>query len=94
MILGSIHKVYQSLAHAQFGAVIVVFNGYEKSCTLVSNSQGCVHLLDSVCRKAWNMFSARAYVYQYMENGLSHEDFLESFACVEQLLKNYASIQN
>lgn len=70
------------------------FNGYEKSCTLVSNSQGCVHLLDSVCRKAWNMFSARAYVYQYTENGLSQEDFLESFACVEQLLKNYASIQN
>ena len=70
------------------------FNGYEKSCTLVSNSQGCVHLLDSVCRKAWNMFSAGAYVYQYTENGLSHEDFLESFACVEQLLKNYASIHN
>ena len=70
------------------------FNGYEKSCTLVSNSQGCVNLLDSVCRKAWNMFSARAYLYQYTENGLSQEDFLESFACVEQLLKNYASIQN
>ena len=70
------------------------FNCYEKSCTLVSNSQSCVHLLDSVCRKAWNMFSARAYVYQYTENGLSHEDFLECFTCVEQLLKNYASIQN
>ena len=68
------------------------FNGYEKSCTLVSNSQGCVHLLDNICCKAWSMFSARAYVYQYTENGLSHEDFLESFACVEQLLKNYASI--
>ena len=70
------------------------FNGYEKSCTLVSNSQGCVNLLDGVCRKAWNMFSARAYMYQYTENGLSQDDFLESFACVEQLLKNYASIQN
>ena len=68
------------------------FNNYEKSCTLVSNSQSCVSLLNSVCRKAWNMFSARAYVYQYTENGLSQEDFLESFASVEQVLKNYASI--
>ena len=46
------------------------FNGYEKTCTLVSNSQSCAHLLDGVCRKAWNMFSARAYLYQYTENGL------------------------
>ena len=69
------------------------FNGYEKSCTLVSNSQGCVNLLDGVCQKAWNMFSARAYVHQYIENGLSQEDFLESFATVEQLLKNYATMK-
>lgn len=68
------------------------FNGYEKMCTLVSNSQSCVHLLERVCRKAWNMFSARAYVYQYTDNGLSQEELLESFASVEQILKNYATI--
>ena len=68
------------------------FNGYEKTCTLVSNSQSFTKLLDGVCRKAWNMFSARAYVHQYTENGLSHEEFLECFASVEQLLKNYATI--
>ena len=68
------------------------FNGYEKTCTLVSNSQSCVNLLEGVCRKAWNMFSSKAYLYQYTDNGLSEDEFLECFASVEQVLKNYATI--
>ena len=68
------------------------FNKYEKCCTLVSNSQSCVQPLDCVCQRAWDMFSARAYVHQYLHYGLSEEEFLDSFVSVEQILKNYTSL--
>lgn len=68
------------------------FNRYEKCCTLVSNSQSCVQPLDSVCQRAWNMFSARAYIHQYLSYGFSEEEFLESFLTVEQLLKDYTTL--
>lgn len=67
------------------------FNKYEKSCTLLSNSQSCVSPLDSACRKAWQMYAARAYVHQYLQNGLSDQDFLDCFVCTEQALKTYTT---
>ncbi|KAK1786243.1 hypothetical protein P4O66_017598, partial [Electrophorus voltai] len=36
----------------------VPFNGYEKSATLVSNSQSLLKPLDNIVRKAWNMFAS------------------------------------
>ena len=68
------------------------FNRYEKTCTLVSNSQSCVSPLDTVTGKAWKMFSSRAFVHQYNQFGLSDDKFMECFVTVEQILKNYSSI--
>lgn len=68
------------------------FNKYDKSCTLVSNGQGCIQPLDSVCQKAWNMYTAGAYVHQYERFGLEADDFVESFITVEQIIKNYSTI--
>ena len=68
------------------------FHGYEKMCTLVSNSQGCLEPLNSVCRKAWNMYTAKAYVHQYEKYGLCREDFLSCFVTVEQLIKDYSTL--
>ena len=67
-------------------------NCYEKSSTLVSNSQSCLPLLEGVCRKAWNMFTVRAYVHQYQKHGWGLEDFMESFVTVEQVLRDYARL--
>lgn len=69
------------------------FNRYEKSCTLLSNSQGCVLPLDTACRKAWQMYSCRAYVHQYLQNGLSEQELLDSFLSVEQVIKSYATFK-
>ena len=68
------------------------FKKYEKSCTLLSNSQSCVLPLDITCGKAWQMFSSRAYVHQYLQNGLSEEEFVDVFVRVEQVLKSYATL--
>ena len=68
------------------------FCGYEKSAALLSNNQSPVSLLGNVVNKAWTMFSSRAYVHQYMKHGLEEEDFLDSLACLEQVLHTYKTI--
>ena len=65
------------------------FNQYEKSATLLSNSQTLVAPLTSVAQKAWNMFASRAYVHQYLRYGITEDHFLDSFASVEQIIRNY-----
>ena len=60
--------------------------------TLLSNSQSVVTPLDRTVSKAWNMFSSRAYVHQYAKHGLSEADFMDSFACLEQVIHDYNTI--
>ncbi|XP_061576251.1 tubulin delta chain [Cololabis saira] len=71
----------------------VPFNKYEKSATLVSNSQALLRPLDDMVRKAWNMFASRAYVHQYIKYGISEEDFLDSFTSLEQVISSYRQLQ-
>jgi tubulin delta len=68
------------------------FNHYEKSCSVVSNSQSCINPVNSITDKAWKMYSARAYVHQYSQFGLSDNHFMECFVKVEQVLKNYKNL--
>ncbi|XP_029467409.1 tubulin delta chain [Rhinatrema bivittatum] len=68
------------------------FNKYEKSATLVSNSQFLLKPLDSIVGKAWNMFASKAYVHQYTKFGIEEEDFLNSFTAVEQVISSYSSL--
>uniref|UniRef100_A0A3P9PS10 Tubulin delta chain n=1 Tax=Poecilia reticulata TaxID=8081 RepID=A0A3P9PS10_POERE len=71
----------------------VPFNKYEKSATLVSNSQALLRPLDDMVRKAWNMFASRAYIHQYVKFGISEEDFLDSFTSLEQVISSYSELQ-
>ncbi|XP_042197922.1 tubulin delta chain isoform X2 [Callorhinchus milii] len=68
------------------------FNKYERSATMVSNSQSVLKPLDSVVRKAWNMFASRAYVHQYTKYGIAEEDFLDSFTTMEQVVASYSNL--
>lgn len=68
------------------------FNHYEKSATLLSNSQTPVAPLNSVVQKAWNMFTSRAYVHQYLKYGMMEDHFVDSFASTEQIITNYSSL--
>uniref|UniRef100_A0A3P8TUG1 Tubulin delta chain n=1 Tax=Amphiprion percula TaxID=161767 RepID=A0A3P8TUG1_AMPPE len=70
----------------------VSFNKYEKSATLVSNSQALLSPLDDMVGKAWNMFASRAYIHQYMKYGISEEDFLDSFTSLEQVISSYRQL--
>ncbi|XP_063810113.1 tubulin delta chain isoform X2 [Pseudophryne corroboree] len=68
------------------------FSKYEKSATLVSNSQCLLKPLDSIVGKAWNMFASKAYVHQYTKYGIEEEQFLQSFTVLEQIISSYASL--
>ncbi|KAF4085935.1 hypothetical protein AMELA_G00100470 [Ameiurus melas] len=70
----------------------VPFSGYEKSATLISNSQSLLHPLDHIVKKAWDMFASRAYIHQYTKFGISEEDFLESFTTLEQIISSYTHL--
>ena len=66
-----------------------LFNNYDKCATLVTNNKSPIGPLNHVIEKAWNMFSSRAYIHQYMKHGISEEDFIDSFVTLEQVIANY-----
>ncbi|KAE8624746.1 hypothetical protein XENTR_v10006037 [Xenopus tropicalis] len=68
------------------------FNKYEKSATLVSNSQFLLKPLDNIVGKAWNMFASKAYVHQYTKFGIDEEEFLETFTTLEQIIASYTNL--
>ncbi|XP_069740690.1 tubulin delta chain isoform X2 [Narcine bancroftii] len=68
------------------------FNKYEKSATVVSNSQCLLKPLDCAMKKAWDMFASRAYVHQYIKHGISEEEFLDSFTTMEQVIASYSNL--
>uniref|UniRef100_A0A8C0V2X5 Tubulin delta chain n=1 Tax=Cyanistes caeruleus TaxID=156563 RepID=A0A8C0V2X5_CYACU len=68
------------------------FNKYEKSASLVSNSQFLLKPLDSIVGKAWNMFASKAYLHQYTKFGIQEEDFLDCFTTLEQVISSYTNL--
>ena len=70
-----------------------MFNNYEKSLTLLSNSQLPAFKIDNLVAKAWRMYSSKAYVHQYVKYGNFEEEvLLNAFINAEQLIKNYKSL--
>lgn len=69
------------------------FNNYEKSLTLLNNSQLPAFKIDSLVAKAWRMYSSKAYIHQYVKYGNFEEEvLLNAFISAEQLIKNYKSL--
>ncbi|KAK3607578.1 hypothetical protein CHS0354_011115 [Potamilus streckersoni] len=89
-------KLYPSWILPNTGVAVYkqprIFNDYEKSAALVTNSRSPIGSLNHMIGKAWNMFSSRAYVYQYEKHGLTEEDFLDSFVTLEQVVANYNTL--
>lgn len=68
------------------------FRSYEKSVSMLSNDSSCTEGLDMVIRKAWDMFSSKAYLHQYTKYGLEEEDFLNAFIKVDNVLNSYRKL--
>ncbi|CAM1308252.1 TUBD1 (predicted) [Pycnogonum litorale] len=60
----------------------------DKFCTLVHNGQ--IHQsFKRMTENAWNMFRCDAYTHQYYRYGWNKDDFINSFASMEQIIRNY-----
>lgn len=68
------------------------FCNYNRSAVLLSNSMSVVNPMVNLMEKAWSMFASRAYVHQYTKHGLTEDDFLDSFAGLEQIIANYKKL--
>lgn len=68
------------------------FCSYDRSAVLLSNSMSTVNPMVNLMEKAWSMFASRAYVHQYTKHGLTEDDFLDSFAGLEQIISSYKKL--
>ena len=68
------------------------FGGYERSVSLLSNSQSVVPPLERLVSRGHAMLVSRAYVYQYVRHGIEIEDFNGAFAQLEQAILNYKGL--
>lgn len=63
--------------------------GYEKTASLLTNSQLCLQSIDKIIGKAWCMYTSRAYIHQYTKHGLTDENFLNCFTSMEKAIQDY-----
>ena len=68
------------------------FNHNDRSITLLSNSQAFLKPLNILLENAYNMYSAKAYMYQYEKFKLTKDDFMEALANITQVEHNYLEL--
>ena len=69
------------------------FNNYDKSLTVLSNSQSPSFKIDKLVAKAWSMFNAGAYLHHYLKYAAFDEQhMLNAFISAEQIITNYNEI--
>ena len=68
------------------------FNFWERSASIVSNSQTVVTPFNRILEGGREMFHANAYVHQYAEHGFIKDDLKESFEKMAQLVHDYSSL--
>ncbi|ELP92709.1 tubulin beta chain, putative [Entamoeba invadens IP1] len=59
------------------------------SGTLISNSTGMVDLFDRIYKQFVAMFTRKAFVYLYTEEGMEESEFLEAGSDIADLIKEY-----
>lgn len=64
----------------------------EKFVALITNNSQIHRSLEIIVDRAWKMYTHSAFLHQYKKFGLEEDDFLHSFAKVENIVKNYREI--
>ncbi len=94
-----VHSVMEcsSLASKSSEAVKVCYdrklsNGYQRSISVLSNSQAILPTVSRALSRGKEMFDVRAYVHQYRSNGLEEGDFHHAFHKLGQVVEGYSSL--
>lgn len=64
----------------------------DKFLTLITNNSQVHQSLDGVVDKAWRAYTHSAFLHQYKKFGLEEDDFLEAFAKMENVIKDYKNL--
>ena len=68
------------------------FDGWERTATLVSNSQSVVAPLTRVASHAREMWEANAYVHQYEMHGFERDELAQAFEDMDQIVHDYTDL--
>ncbi|KAL6261763.1 hypothetical protein P5V15_006852 [Pogonomyrmex californicus] len=70
------------------------FLNRDKFLALVSNNSKIYRPLDIYLDKAWNSYKSAAFLHQYKQFGLEEDDFLQAFAKVENVVREYKNLKS
>jgi tubulin delta len=65
----------------------------DKFISLATNNSLIHYSFSSVVEKAWKTYIHKAHLHQYRKFGVGEEDFLESFAKMESVVKSYGELK-
>lgn len=69
------------------------FMNMDKFISLATNNSLIHYTFNSIVEKAWKTYIHKAYLHQYSKVGVEAEDFLGSFAKLENVIKSYKEIK-
>jgi tubulin delta len=96
MFLTHLNSSFDASFDASFSSVLDIrtdghaFDQWERSASIVSNSQTVVTPFRRVLTNATEMFQANAYVHQYESHGFEKEDINEAFEQMTQIVHDYS----
>lgn len=68
------------------------FGKYEMAIGLLSNCQSTIMPASRALTRAYNMYSAGAYLHQYFEHGIEANSFDIAFATMEDVICRYSTL--
>lgn len=73
-------------------STVFALNRYQRCCSLLSNDQSVLPILQRPRQRAEELFNNKAYLHQYAMHGLEEDQFVEAFRSVSAIIHNYASL--
>ncbi|OAD55504.1 Tubulin delta chain [Eufriesea mexicana] len=68
------------------------FLNHDKFLALVTNNSQISYSLDTLLNKTWKSYIHSAFLHQYKQFGLEEDDFLQAFAVLENVVKEYKEL--
>ncbi|XP_031825987.1 tubulin delta chain isoform X2 [Nomia melanderi] len=69
------------------------FLNHDKFLALLTNNSQISCPIDTILSKAWKSYIHAAYLHQYKRFGLEEDDFLQAFAVIENVVKEYKDLK-
>lgn len=68
------------------------FLNHDKFLAMITNNSQIASPLDTLLTKTWNSYTHSAFLHQYKKFGLEEDDFLQAFAVLENVVKDYKDV--